>query len=194
MLCWLDSCRIEFPSNRETGVRLVGAEDAGPDASRKDVSQPRIALCYPFEYRLDRLGDALPGSFRSGCRPPITSTEPHGARELRRQRIDLLFRLLCALDVSPLLGFFQFFAQLGKSAPVGDLGCVVEHLARVTQTADTDPRVFEILIPARQAVCGLPGFIIIALARDSSRQIENVEFGRGMTQQMGEVSEPLSVL
>ena len=89
---------------------------------------------------------------------------------------------------------FQFFAQLGKSAPVGDFGLLVEHLARVTQTADTDPRLFEILIPARQAVCELPGFIIIALARDSSSQIEHVEFGRGMTQQMGEVAEPLSVL
>jgi hypothetical protein len=57
-----------------------------------------------------------------------------------------------------------------------------------------DPRHFEILVPARQAVCGLPDFITIALARDSSSQIEHVEFDRGMTQQMGEVPEALSVL
>ena len=125
---------------------------------------------------------------------PIASTESDGARELPRQRIDLLFRLLSALDVSPLLGFFQFFAQIGKPAPVGDLGLLVEHLARVTQTADMDPCLFEILIPARQALLGLTGFVIIALACDSSCQIEHVEFDPGMTQQMGEVPEPFSVL
>jgi hypothetical protein len=70
---------------------------------------------------------------------------------------------------------------------------VVEHLARITQTADVDPRLFEILSPARQAVCGLTGFVIIALACDSTRQIEHVEFHRGMTQQMGKVPEPLTV-
>ena len=93
-----------------------------------------------------------------------------------------------------LLGFFQFFAQLGKPAPVSDLGLLVEHLARVTQTADMDPSLFEILVPARQAVRGLTGFIILALACNSSSQIEHVEFDRGMTQQMGEVPESLSVL
>jgi hypothetical protein len=78
--------------------------------------------------------------------------------------MDLLFRLLRALDVSQLLGLFQFFPQLGESASVRDLGLLVEHLARVTQTRDMDPGLFEILFPARQAMCGLTRFIIIALA------------------------------
>ena len=76
------------------------------------------------------------------------------------------------------LGFFQFFAQLGKPAPVSGLGLLVEHLARVTQTADMDARLFEILIPPRQAACGLTGFVILALACDSTRQIEHMEFDR----------------
>src|SRR5216683_5095019 len=194
MLCWLDSCRIEFPRNREIRIRLVGAEVARLDASREDAPQGGITLYDPFHHRLDCLGDALPGSFRSRRCPPITSAEPHGAREFRGQSIDFLLRLFGALDVSQLLGFFEFFAQLRKSAPVGSLGCVVEHLARVTQTADMDPRLFEILVPARQAVCGLPGFMIMVLARDSSSQIEHVEFDGGMSQETGEVGEPLSVL
>jgi hypothetical protein len=58
----------------------------------------------------------------------------------------------------------------------------VEHLARITQTADMDPRLFEILIPARQALLGLTGFVTIALAGDSSRQIEHMKFGPVMAQ------------
>ena len=84
--------------------------------------------------------------------------------------------------------------QLGKPPSVGELGLLVEHLARVAQIADMDPSLFEVLFPARQAVHGLIGFIVIALACNSSCQIQHVEFGRGMTQQMGEVAEALSVL
>jgi hypothetical protein len=66
LLCRLDSrtClyRSEFPRNRENGVRLVGTEGAGLDASREDISQSGIALRDSFQYRFDRLGDALPGS------------------------------------------------------------------------------------------------------------------------------------
>ena len=105
-----------------------------------------------------------------------------------------LFRLLSTLDVSRLLGFFQSFAPLRKPPPVCDLGLLVEHLARITQTADMDSRLFEILIPARQAACGLTGFVIIALPRDSSREIEHVKFDPRMTQQMGEVPEAFGVL
>jgi hypothetical protein len=67
---------------------------------------------------------------------------------------------------------------------------LVEHLARVTQTPDMDPRLFEILRPVRQAARGLTGFVIIALACDSTCQIKHMEFDRRMTQQMGEVPEP----
>ena len=92
------------------------------------------------------------------------------------------------------LGFFQFFAQLGKPASISDLGLLVEHLARITQTGDVDPGLFEILIPARQALHRLTGFILLAPARYSPDQIEHVEFGRGMAQQMGEIPESLGVL
>jgi hypothetical protein len=72
---------------------------------------------------------------------------------------------------------------------------VVEHLARITQTAYVDPRLFEILSPARQAVCGLTGFVVtVALACDSTGQIEHVEFGRWVAQQMGDVPDSLGVL
>jgi hypothetical protein len=71
---------------------------------------------------------------------------------------------------------------------------VVEHLARITQIADVNTRLFEILSPARQAVCGLTGFVVIALACDSTGQIEHVEFDRRVAQQMGEVPESLGVL
>ena len=40
----------------------------------------------------------------------------------------------------------------------------------------------------------LIGFVIIALPRDSSREIEHVKFDPRMTQQMGEVPEPLGIL
>jgi hypothetical protein len=65
----------------------------------------------------------------------------------------------------------------------------VEHLARITETADMDPRLFEILIAARQALRVLTGFVIIAPACDSACQIKRVEFGARMAQEMGEVPE-----
>jgi hypothetical protein len=49
-----------------------------------------------------------------------------------------------------------------------------------------DPRFFEILVLARQVVRRLTGFVIIALAADSASQIEHMEFGRGVAQQMSE--------
>src|SRR6266851_4874275 len=98
------------------------------------------------------------------------------ARELSGQRVDLLFRLLGTLDLSQLLGFVQLFAQVGKPPPVGDLGLLVEHLARITQTADMDPRSFEILGSARQTLLGLTVRVIVALACDTSRQIKDMEF------------------
>ena len=70
---------------------------------------------------------------------------------------------------------------------------LVEHLARVAQAADMNARLFEILISARQTL-GLIAFVILARACDPSGQIEHMKFGAGMTQQMGYVSEPLSVL
>src|SRR5208337_875850 len=129
---WRHSRRSKFPCNREIGVRLVAAEDTGPDAARQDVSQPGIALRDSFQHQPDRLLDALAGSFRSRPRSAITSAESNSAREFPAQRIDLLFRLHGVLDISQLLGFLQFFAQLGKPPPVGGLGLFVEHLARIT--------------------------------------------------------------
>ena len=151
LLCWLDSrtClrRGEFPRNREIGVRLIEAEGAGPDASQQDICERGITLRDSFDYRFDRLADALPGAFRSRGRLTIPASESDGAREFSRQRIDLLFRMLGALDVSKLLGFFEFFSQLGEPTPLSDLGLLVEHLARVAQAGDMDPRLFEILSP-----------------------------------------------
>src|SRR6202158_2447580 len=171
MVCWLDSYRIEFPSNREIGIRLVRAEGARLYASRQTIPQRTIALRDSVQYRLDRLGDALSGSFRSGRSPPITSTEPPGPRECRGQCIDLLFGVFGALDVPQLLGFFQFFAPLGEPAPVSDLGLVVEHLACVTQTGDMNACLFEVVVPARQGLHGMIGFIVLAPACDSAYQI-----------------------
>ena len=104
-----------------------------------------------------------------------------------------MFHLLSALDVSKLLGFFQFSAQLGKAASISELGLLVEHLARVTQVADMDPRLVEILSATRQALCGFTGFVIVAPACDSTCEIEHMEFDRGVAQQMSEVPESLSI-
>src|ERR1700693_1594922 len=87
-------CCSEFPRDREIGVRLVGAEGAGLDTSREDVAQSGVALRDSFQYRLDRLGDALPGPFRSRGRLAIAATQSDGAGEFGRQRIDFLFRAL----------------------------------------------------------------------------------------------------
>jgi hypothetical protein len=57
-----------------------------------------------------------------------------------------------------------------------------------------DPRLFEILIAARQAMPELTGFVIIALAGDSASQIKHMEFDPGMAQEMGDVPEPFRVL
>ena len=57
-----------------SGVMLAGGPGVGKTrlamemaeyASRQDISHHRIALRDPFHYRLDRLGDTLPGAFRS---------------------------------------------------------------------------------------------------------------------------------
>ncbi|MGD0119750.1 MAG: hypothetical protein ABSD30_16910 [Candidatus Binatus sp.] len=93
-----------------------------------------------------------------------------------------------------MLGFFQFSVQLGEPAPVSDLGLIVEHLAGVAKTADMNACLFEILIGVRQATRRLAGVVLVALAGDSARQIEHVEFGRGMPQEVGEVAETLAVL
>jgi hypothetical protein len=71
---------------------------------------------------------------------------------------------------------------------------IVEHLTRVTQTADMDPGAFEVFGPARRTTRQLIGFVLLALACNATHQIEDVEFGRGMTQQMGDISESLTVL
>ncbi len=87
---------------------------------------------------------------------------------------------------------FQFFAQLGESPPIRDLGLIVEHLAGVAQAADMDSCLFEILVTPRQSVRRLrrpAGFMLVALACNSAEQIEHVEFDRGMTQEMGKVPE-----
>jgi hypothetical protein len=51
--------------------------------------------------------------------------------------------------------------------PVSGLGLLVEHLAGVAQARDMDPRLFEILFPAWQAMSRLTGFAL-ALARNST--------------------------
>ncbi len=84
--------------------------------------------------------------------------------------------------------------QLGEPAPVGDLGLLVEHLARVTQTADMNSRLSELLISARQAVRRLTCLVLLALACNPTSEIEHVEFGRWMTQQVANVPESLGVL
>lgn len=64
-LVWLDRRRGELPLNREVEIWLVGAEVAGLDTSREDVSQRGIALRDSVQYRLDGLSDTLAGAFRS---------------------------------------------------------------------------------------------------------------------------------
>jgi hypothetical protein len=59
--------------------------------------------------------------------------------------------------------------------------------------SDKDPRLLETLLPEEQALLGLTSFIIIALACDSTRQIEHVKFDAGMAQQMGDLPEPFTV-
>jgi hypothetical protein len=73
---------------------------------------------------------------------------------------------------------------------------IIEHLARVAQAADMDAGLFEIFIPARQAVLRRIGFVSVVVVPpcDSADQIEHVKFGRGMMDQMGEVAEALGVL
>jgi hypothetical protein len=71
---------------------------------------------------------------------------------------------------------------------------LVEHLARIAETADMDPGFFELLISARQTARGLSGFVIIALPGDSSGEIEHVKFDSRMTNQMSDISEPFGVL
>src|SRR5260370_22578193 len=100
MLLWLNNRFTEFPRDRKIRVRLVGGESAGLDTSRQHVAQRRIALRDSVEHRLDRFGDALPRALRSRRRSAITSAAPDRARQFFRQRIDLLVRLLCPLDVS----------------------------------------------------------------------------------------------
>src|SRR5712691_8284557 len=83
LFCRLNNRRSELPRNRGNGIRLVGAESACLDASPQKIPQRSIALRDFFQYHLDRLGDALPGSLRSGRRPATTSDETHCAREFR---------------------------------------------------------------------------------------------------------------
>jgi hypothetical protein len=64
----------------------------------------------------------------------------------------------------------------------------VEHLARIAKVGDMDAGLFEILFPARQT-----RFVIVALVADSARKVEDMEFGRGMAQEMSEVAETFGV-
>ncbi len=140
------------------------------------------------------MSDSLPSAFRSRRRSPITSAESDRAREFFGQRFDFLFRPLRARNVSVLLCEFQFLSQLGEPAPIGNLGLIVEHLARVAESGDMDAGLLEVLITARQTLRRLAAFIFVVTAGDSSDEIEHVELHRGIPQQMGDISESASVL
>src|SRR5258708_26616424 len=99
--------------------------------------------------------------------------------------MDLLLHPLGALDASPLLGFFQFFAQIGEPPAIGRLRLLVEHLACITEAGVIDPSLLELVIAPRH-----PQFRFVpAAGRPSSDQIEHVEFSPRMTYEIGEVSE-----
>jgi len=52
---------------------------------------------------------------------------------------------------------------------------LVEHLARITQAGGMNAGLFEILVPTREATAQRFGFIVLALARNSTYQIEHAE-------------------
>jgi hypothetical protein len=66
---WLDllvgNRRAEFPLYREIWIRLVRAERSRLDTPRESICERGIVLGNSFQYRFDRLADALPRSFRS---------------------------------------------------------------------------------------------------------------------------------
>ena len=87
------------------------------------------------------------------------------------------------------LSAFNFFAQVGEPPLISNLGLLVDHLARITQPRDMDPGPFEILGVPRQTLHRMTAIVLVALACNRSRQIEHMEFGGGMAQQMREVPE-----
>ena len=71
---------------------------------------------------------------------------------------------------------------------------IIEHLARIAQTAEMDACLFEVVVSARQAARQLFDFVFFVLACNSADQIEHVELNCGMTQKMSEVPESFRVL
>jgi hypothetical protein len=143
----------------------------------------------------DRLGDALPGSLRSGRRPAIASPSPT-TRESSLVTASISSSARWARSTFPnSFCVLQFFVQIGQPASISDLGPLIEHLVGVTQSRDMDSRPFEILIQSRQAVRRMTGIVLLALARNSSLQVEHVEFSAGMTRQIkSQITESLRVL
>src|SRR6266852_8147914 len=71
-------------------------------------------------------------------RPPSPT-----ARESSEVSASISCSALSARSMFPTcLASSKFFAQLGEPAPVSDLGLLVQHLARATQTPDMDPGLF----------------------------------------------------
>ena len=109
-------------------------------------------------------------------RPPSPT-----ARESSRVSASISCSACSARSTFPrVLGFFQFFAQLGKPPSVSSLGLLVEHLARVAQAGDMDPCLFEIFSSSGQALRRLIGsdFVLRAWPAIPPSQIEHVEFDR----------------
>jgi len=70
----------------------------------------------------------------------------------------------------------------------------IEHLARIAEATDLDPRLREIFITPRQTLRRLAVFLLVMPACNSSNQIEYVEFDRRMPEQMREIPKSPRIL
>ena len=135
----------------------------------------------------------MPGPFRRRRRLPIPSPEPDGARQLPGQRFDLFFGPLSARYICLRFRLVQFFAQFGQPPPILDLGLIVEHLARVAQSGDMDSCLLERFISPLQAAVGRTRVVVLASARNPTKEIEHMKFNPRMPQQMRQVSEAFGI-
>src|SRR5438034_9609842 len=172
----------ELPGDRLPRLRHVGADVAGLDPSGEVGAERRVALAQLREGVLDALRHREPYAFRGGGELPIPAAETQRGRELAGQEIDLLARPGCAPQVVEPLGLLELLAQRAQPASVGDLRLRVQHRAGVAETAE------------RQVLPDDPdGGALDAPTSHDGPHPARLELLAGMTDQVGDVTQPLGV-
>src|SRR6266849_5124839 len=181
----------ELPFDRVTRAGIVETKGSGLDGPGQHFAQCGVIPEDFFERAFDCPSHAQSRPFRGRCRPTFASAEPDRSGELTFERIDLILGGFRALDVATLFRLFEFFAKLYKSAAVLGLALSVEHGASVAQSPCLK---LQRLAPGpTRRFRRRLGFRVPHRVDDPSNQVERMELGTWVAEQIDDVAEAFGV-